>query len=176
MLVLALRSQGKFTEADPLYLRAIEICERVLGADHPDLAISLATRGQLLSEQVCVYVPGSSHLRHCVDCDVPARVTQVIQRNFYFVVLPHLFPLCHLRLPVRVVRREGFTKSSFTNKQLSTAKSQNFHSSEIFTLDLAARRLTSSSRDHRGDLVRSEFVGDYSGIFRVFWLNNRSGC
>lgn len=57
MLAIAVRSQGKYSEADPLYLRAIEIRERILGADHPDLAISLGTRGRLLCAQVCVYVP-----------------------------------------------------------------------------------------------------------------------
>lgn len=56
MLVFAVRSQGKYNEADPLSLRAMEIRERVLGADHPDFAISLGNRGQLLRAQVCVYV------------------------------------------------------------------------------------------------------------------------
>lgn len=55
--MLALRSQGKYTEADPLYLRAIEIKEGILGADHPDVAIWLCTRGQLLQSQVRVIVP-----------------------------------------------------------------------------------------------------------------------
>ena len=34
-------SQGKLTEAEPLYRRALEIRERVLGPDHPDTALSL---------------------------------------------------------------------------------------------------------------------------------------
>ncbi|CAN0251232.1 unnamed protein product, partial [Ectocarpus sp. 4 AP-2014] len=51
MIVIPVLSQGKYTEADPLYLRAIEIRERVLGAEHPDLAISLGARGQLLNAQ-----------------------------------------------------------------------------------------------------------------------------
>jgi tetratricopeptide (TPR) repeat protein len=30
------RSQGKYEEAEPLYLQALEIAERVLGANHPN--------------------------------------------------------------------------------------------------------------------------------------------
>ena len=33
--------QGKYSEAEPLYLRSLEIRERQLGADHPDVAQSL---------------------------------------------------------------------------------------------------------------------------------------
>ncbi|CAN0356259.1 unnamed protein product, partial [Ectocarpus fasciculatus] len=44
--------QGKYQEADPLYLRAIEIGERTLGADHPDLATRLNNRAGLLEKQV----------------------------------------------------------------------------------------------------------------------------
>ena len=44
--------QGKFDEADPLYLRAIEIGEKTLGPDHPDLATLLNNRARLLQQQV----------------------------------------------------------------------------------------------------------------------------
>ena len=44
--------QGKFDEADPLYLRAIEIGEKTLGPDHPDLATLLKNRARLLQQQV----------------------------------------------------------------------------------------------------------------------------
>ena len=40
-LALLYRSQGKYSEAEPLYLRSLEIRERELGADHPDVATSL---------------------------------------------------------------------------------------------------------------------------------------
>ncbi|CAN0527328.1 unnamed protein product, partial [Laminaria digitata] len=39
--------QCKFEEADPLYLRAIEIGEKTLGPDHPSLATRLNNRGLL---------------------------------------------------------------------------------------------------------------------------------
>lgn len=55
MLMLAVCLQGKYVEADPLYLRAIEIRDLVLGADS-DLAVLLGTRGRLLAAQVCVCV------------------------------------------------------------------------------------------------------------------------
>ncbi|CAN0551016.1 unnamed protein product, partial [Ectocarpus sp. 12 AP-2014] len=43
--------QGKHTDADPLYLRSIEIGERTLGPDHPDLATVLSNRARCLLEQ-----------------------------------------------------------------------------------------------------------------------------
>ncbi|CAN0601310.1 unnamed protein product, partial [Ectocarpus sp. 12 AP-2014] len=39
-------TQGKYDEADPLYLRAIEIGEKTLGPDHPDLATRLNNRAR----------------------------------------------------------------------------------------------------------------------------------
>lgn len=45
-------SQGKLDEADPLYLRSIEIQEKTLGPDHPELAFSLNNRAGLLQAQV----------------------------------------------------------------------------------------------------------------------------
>ena len=48
----ALASQGKYDEADRLYLRSIDITERALGPDHPNLATSLNNRGKLLYIQV----------------------------------------------------------------------------------------------------------------------------
>ena len=47
-----LATQGKFEEADSLYLRAIEIGEKTLGPDHPDLATRLNNRAGLLRKQV----------------------------------------------------------------------------------------------------------------------------
>jgi tetratricopeptide (TPR) repeat protein len=35
-LALLYESQGKYNEAEPLYLRAIQICEQVLGSEHPN--------------------------------------------------------------------------------------------------------------------------------------------
>jgi tetratricopeptide (TPR) repeat protein len=32
-------SQGRYTEAEPLYLQALELCERVLGVNHPNTII-----------------------------------------------------------------------------------------------------------------------------------------
>ncbi|CAN0453882.1 unnamed protein product, partial [Ectocarpus fasciculatus] len=43
--------QGKYDEADPLYLRAIEIGEKTLGPDHPGLATWLNNRAELLRVQ-----------------------------------------------------------------------------------------------------------------------------
>eukprot|EP00903_Cladosiphon_okamuranus_P005675 g5638.t1 len=43
--------KGKLDEADPLLVRAIEIQERALGPDHPELAVSLRNRGRLFRAQ-----------------------------------------------------------------------------------------------------------------------------
>lgn len=44
----------KFEEADPLYLRAIEMGEKALGPGHPALARQLNNRAGLLTKQVRV--------------------------------------------------------------------------------------------------------------------------
>ena len=44
--------QGNLEQADPLYLRAIEIAEKTLGPDHPELATCLNNRAMLLESQV----------------------------------------------------------------------------------------------------------------------------
>lgn len=132
MLMLAVRSQGKYTEADPLYLRAIDIRERVLGADHPELAISLCTRGQLLQAQVCVCVRSifsgaSLHtLRYCVDCDVSAGVTQKLLHFLFWFTAPP-FPLAVLAFVSTKVQQIP-SLYCLANKSLSTAKSQANHS------------------------------------------------
>ncbi|CAM9914177.1 unnamed protein product [Ectocarpus sp. 12 AP-2014] len=46
-----LESQGKYDEADPLYLQAIEIAEKTLGPDHPSEATRLNNRVGLLESQ-----------------------------------------------------------------------------------------------------------------------------
>lgn len=51
-VVLPVILQGKDAEADLLYLRAIDIGEKTLGPDHPDLAVRLNNRALLLKKQV----------------------------------------------------------------------------------------------------------------------------
>lgn len=46
--------QGRYGEADLLYVRAIAIGERTLGVNHPDVATGLADRAGLLMAQVRV--------------------------------------------------------------------------------------------------------------------------
>ncbi len=53
----AWHEQGKLEEADPLSLRAIEILERSLGPDNPDLAVCLKGRAGLLLIQVVQSCP-----------------------------------------------------------------------------------------------------------------------
>ncbi|CAN0517577.1 unnamed protein product, partial [Ectocarpus sp. 12 AP-2014] len=50
-MALSFRAQGKYEEADPLYLRAIDIGENTLGLDHPALAARLNNRAGLLADQ-----------------------------------------------------------------------------------------------------------------------------
>lgn len=44
--------QGKYGEADPLYKRAIDINEKALGPEHPEVVRSLNTRVTGLEAQV----------------------------------------------------------------------------------------------------------------------------
>lgn len=50
-------SQGKYNEANPLSMRAVDIVERALGPDHPDLAGILFSRANLMKDQVWESVP-----------------------------------------------------------------------------------------------------------------------
>ena len=47
-----LESQGKYDEAEALHRRGLDICERALGPDHPDVATSLNNLAELLEKQV----------------------------------------------------------------------------------------------------------------------------
>ena len=49
-------AQGKYAEAEPLYQRALEIREKALGPEHPDVALSLNNLAML-------YMPKGSTLR-----------------------------------------------------------------------------------------------------------------
>ena len=51
-LVFRLVFQGMYDEADLLFLREIEILEKTVGRDHPDLAATLSNRAALLRAQV----------------------------------------------------------------------------------------------------------------------------
>ena len=53
-VMIALDSQGKYQEADELYLRAIGMQEKALGSNHPDLAASLGSRALLFQSQVTI--------------------------------------------------------------------------------------------------------------------------
>ena len=64
--------QGKLDEADPLYLRAIEIDEKTLGPNHPDLATRLNNRAGLLSICMCSSATSSTSLAHTpFACPLP---------------------------------------------------------------------------------------------------------
>ncbi|MBU7582639.1 MAG: tetratricopeptide repeat protein, partial [Nostoc sp. TH1S01] len=43
-LALLYKSQGRYPEAEPLYIQALDICERRLGANHHD---TVTTRNNL---------------------------------------------------------------------------------------------------------------------------------
>ncbi|CAN0113270.1 unnamed protein product, partial [Ectocarpus sp. 12 AP-2014] len=45
------QSQGKYDEAEPLYIRAVAIREKALGPDHPDVASCLNNLADLLQSQ-----------------------------------------------------------------------------------------------------------------------------
>lgn len=46
--------QGRYSEAEPLYRRSLDIRERSLGPEHPDVAQSLNDQAELLRAQVII--------------------------------------------------------------------------------------------------------------------------
>ena len=52
LIKLSATAQGKLEEALPLYDRALAIDEKVLGPDHPDVAIALNVKALLLKQMV----------------------------------------------------------------------------------------------------------------------------
>lgn len=50
-LALLYHTQGKYTQAEPLYQRALAICEHELGPNHPDTATSLNNLAALYRNQ-----------------------------------------------------------------------------------------------------------------------------
>ncbi len=52
------RSQGRYTEAEPLYLQALDLRKRLLGDNHPLVALSLNNLALLYDSQG----RGASHL------------------------------------------------------------------------------------------------------------------
>ena len=57
--------QGKYGEAEPLYMKAVTISERAQGSEHPDLATWLTHRAWCLREQVrAIEIAGSSSSSH----------------------------------------------------------------------------------------------------------------
>jgi len=45
------QSQGRYSDAEPLYVRSLAISEQQLGADHPDVATSLNNLASLYQSQ-----------------------------------------------------------------------------------------------------------------------------
>ena len=45
------RSQGRYEEAEPLYLEALDLCKRLLGDNHPSVATSLNNLAELYRSQ-----------------------------------------------------------------------------------------------------------------------------
>ncbi len=45
------RSQGRYTEAEPLYIKALELLQRLLGDEHPSVATSYNNLAALYNSQ-----------------------------------------------------------------------------------------------------------------------------
>jgi tetratricopeptide (TPR) repeat protein len=50
-LALLYYNQGRYEEAEPLYLQALELREKLFGNDHPDVATSYFNLGVLYHQQ-----------------------------------------------------------------------------------------------------------------------------
>lgn len=53
-------SQGKYGEADALYMSAVKITKRSLGPDHPQLAAIMSEQADLYRRDVRIYLYGIS--------------------------------------------------------------------------------------------------------------------
>ncbi len=54
-LAVLYEAMGRFTDAEPLYRQAMEICKVQLGENHPDYAISLNNLAGLYQDNGAVY-------------------------------------------------------------------------------------------------------------------------
>ena len=63
-LALLLKSQGKFTEAEPLYRRAFEGYEATLGPKHPDTLKSVFNFAHFLEQTGAVDEAEQLYIRH----------------------------------------------------------------------------------------------------------------
>ena len=70
-LALTYQSLARYTEAEPLYRRAIEIDEKVLGKDHPDVAIRYNNLAGLLQDQG-KYAEAEPLYRRAIEIDEKA--------------------------------------------------------------------------------------------------------
>jgi len=50
-IAMLYKAQGRYSEAEPLYVRSLSICEQQLGADHPLVATSLNNLAELYRDQ-----------------------------------------------------------------------------------------------------------------------------
>ena len=67
--------QGRYADAEPLFKRALAIQEKVLGPDHPDVAVSLNNLANLYDNAGtlcgCGATDYNAHWRHTRKCLVP---------------------------------------------------------------------------------------------------------
>lgn len=57
--------QGNYAEAEPLYERAQAILEKVLGLEHPDVAVLLSNRATSMKMQARLDVLSGHVVPHC---------------------------------------------------------------------------------------------------------------
>ena len=78
---MLLKDQGKYDQAEPLIRRAIEIGEKVLGKDHPDVAGRYNNLANLLKEQR-KYTEAEPLYRRAIEIDErdSARIIPTLHR------------------------------------------------------------------------------------------------
>ena len=67
-------AQGRYADAEPLYKRSLAICEKALGPDHPDVAMSLNNLAVLYASKVAMPMPSrctSARWRYAKKRSVP---------------------------------------------------------------------------------------------------------
>jgi len=56
-LALVLDSQGKYEAAEEMHRRALELCEKVLGPEHPSTLVSMNNLARMLDSQKISHPP-----------------------------------------------------------------------------------------------------------------------
>jgi hypothetical protein len=74
------QSQGRFAEAEPLLVQALELCERVLGVNHPN-TITVLKNLELFRQERSIDNSSLSKEKSLAPFSLVKRLTQFLKRT-----------------------------------------------------------------------------------------------